>query len=50
MMLRLYLKSAHTIERLADEINAAAFPGFSRTLRDGLIRGGGDYFSFVSDR
>jgi hypothetical protein len=49
MKLRLYLKSPHTIERLANEINTVAFPGFARTLRDGLNRGGGEYFSFVSE-
>jgi hypothetical protein len=46
---RLYLKNALQFDQLAEEINRVALRGFTRTLRDGLNRGGGDYFSFVSD-
>lgn len=46
---RLYLKSALKLEQLAEEINRVALPGFTRSFRDGLNRGGGNYCSFKSE-
>jgi hypothetical protein len=46
---RLYLKSALKLEQLAEEINRVALSGFTRSLRHGLNRGGGNYCSFVSE-
>jgi hypothetical protein len=46
---RLYLKSALKLEQLAEEINRVALSGFTRSFRDGLNRGGGNYCSFVSE-
>ena len=46
---RLYLKSTLALEQLAEEINRVALSGFTRSFRDELNRGGGNYCSFLSE-
>jgi hypothetical protein len=47
-MHRTFIRDSRTFHQVADIVAAVALPGYTRTLRDGLNLGGGDYYCFES--
>lgn len=49
-MRRIFIRDSRSLEQLARAVQLAAMPDYTVTLRDGLNLGGGDYYSFASDK